>query len=127
MGERKVARLILVVDDQEDNRDILRHFLTGSGYVVIEATNGLDAVNIARRVCPDLIIMDLGMPVMDGLEAAWHLRNISETCKVPIIACTAFDKPDREHVLRIGFDELLRKPIDFGKMSSMIERLLRDD
>jgi CheY-like chemotaxis protein len=124
MDESGKPQVILVVDDQDGNREVLRVYLTWSGHVVIEASNGLDAVNIANRDCPDLIIMDLGMPVMDGVEAVRRLREVSQTCKIPIVAYTAFDTADREKVLKMGFNDLLSKPLHFQKLDSMLNRFL---
>lgn len=93
-------RVILVVDDQAGNREILRIFLGWSGYTVIEAINGHEAVLSVTTACPDLNIMDLAMPVMDGFAATRMLRL---TTQIPIIACTAYDSPEhRAHALLAG-------------------------
>ena len=115
-------RVILVVDDQASNREVLQAFLSWSGYSVLEATNGQEAVQVVATDCPDLIIMDLAMPVMDGFTATRILR---QTTEVPIIACTAFDTPDyRTHALLIGFNDFLTKPVSFAALASMLEQLL---
>jgi|SRR5688572_11246557 len=84
--ENESRRVIMVVDDQEGNREVLGIFLGWIGYTVIEATNGLEALKLATRDCPDLIIMDLAMPVMDGFTAVRLLRDLPQTRDVPIVA-----------------------------------------
>lgn len=118
--------LILVVDDYECNRELLRMFLSTSGYIVIEAANGLEAVKIATRISPDLIIMDLAMPVLDGYGAVRLLREVPKLCEVPIVACTAYDtSTHRAHAMSLGFNEFLTKPIDFMQLDVVIDRFLK--
>jgi CheY-like chemotaxis protein len=127
MSERdNSCRVIMVVDDYEATREILGVFLTAMGYDVIEACNGLEAVKIARSACPDLIIMDLAMPVMDGYGALRLLRELPEVSTVPVVACTAHDdSTQRAHATRVGFDELLAKPIDFIELHNLVDRFLK--
>jgi CheY-like chemotaxis protein len=120
------ASVILVVDDNEVNREILSTFLGFSGYSVIEASNGLEAVAVATSKCPDLIIMDLSMPVMDGFGAVELLRKVPEVCHVPVIACTAHDDPThRLQAEKVGFNEFLPKPIDFRRLDYMLGQFLK--
>jgi CheY-like chemotaxis protein len=117
---------ILVVDDHECNREILNMFLSTHGYNVIEASNGLEAVRAAISKPPDLIIMDLAMPVLDGYGAVRLLREVPKICEVPIVACTAFDKAThRAQALSVGFNEFLTKPIDFIELNFVIDRFLK--
>ena len=119
-------RVILVVDDNETNRELLNVFLSASGYAVIEACNGVEAVKVATSERPDLIIMDLAMPVMDGFGAVSLLRKVPEVCKVPIVACTGHDTSShREQALSLGFNEFLTKPIDFSYLNFVIDRYLK--
>ncbi len=119
-------RVILVVDDSESNRELLNFFLSGNGYTVIEACNGIEAVKVATSERPDLIIMDLAMPVMDGYCAVRLLREVPEVCKVPIVACTGHDTTThRDQAMRVGFNEFLTKPIDFTHLNSVINRFLK--
>jgi CheY-like chemotaxis protein len=118
--------VILVVDDNETNRELLSIVLSASGYVVLEACNGIEAVTLATRSCPDLIIMDLAMPVMDGYGAVRILRKVPAVCEVPIVACTAHDASiHRDEALRLGFNEFVSKPIDFEQLDSVIDRFLK--
>ena len=114
---------ILVVDDYEDTRVMIRSALEARGYRVLEAANGEEAVEAARRECPDLILMDLNMPFMDGLEAAKRIRECKELCQsAPILAITAFDTYGMEEAaLEAGCNGYIRKPLD----TEEAERTLR--
>lgn len=126
MSERDKSYLVLVVDDSECHRELLSVFLGVLGYKVAEASDGLEAVKIARSVCPDLIIMDLSMPVMDGYGAVRILREVPETSAVPIVACTAHDVlTHRDQAMSLGFNEILTKPIDFTNLNVVIDRYLK--
>jgi CheY-like chemotaxis protein len=126
MGQKdKSCHVILVVDDCESNRELLSVYLTVSGYEVIEACDGLEAVKVATSECPDLIIMDLSMPVMDGFGAVRLLRQVSEGCEVPVIACTAHDtSTHRLQAMSVGFNEFLPKPIDFTQLDFILGQFL---
>lgn len=126
MAQKETScRVILVVDDHEDNRELLKAFLSGLGYDVVEACNGLEAVKVATRISPDLIIMDLSMPVMDGFNAVRILREIPETSAVPVVACTAYTTASyKVQALSVGFDEFLTKPIDFTHLNYVLEQFL---
>jgi CheY-like chemotaxis protein len=117
---------VLVVDDYADTRAMLRRVLEASGYRVAEAEDGRQAVEAARRACPDLILMDLNMPHMDGLTAAQNIRAVKGLCEgVPIIALTAFDTYGmREAALEAGCDDYLKKPLDAAELNTVLGRLL---
>jgi CheY-like chemotaxis protein len=118
--------LVLIVDDSDDVRAMLRFVLLSRGYSVMEATNGQEAIGIARRKCPDLILMDLSMPVLDGFGAVRCLREIAEFCDVPIIAVSAHNTTDhRAKALAVGFNDYITKPIDFGNFVNLIHSLLQ--
>ena len=127
MGQIKDScHVILVVDDQADNRYLLNIFLSGLGYEVKEACNGLEAVTLATSDCPDLIIMDLSMPVMDGFNAVQILREMPATSTVPVLACTAHDtQTHKVQALKVGFNEVLTKPIDFNQLHYVLEQFLK--
>jgi CheY-like chemotaxis protein len=127
MGQKDSScHVILVVDDQEDNREILNTVLRNLGYRVIEACNGLEAVKVATRECPDLIIMDLSMPVLDGFGAVRLLREVPQVQHVPVVACTAHDTTSHKlQAIDAGFNEFLTKPIDFSKLSEVLDQLLK--
>ena len=125
MENNKSCHLILVVDDSDSNRELLSVYLSVNGYEVIEACDGLEAVKLATSECPDLIIMDLSMPVMDGFGAVRLLRQVSGVREVPVIACTAHDtSTHRVQAIGVGFNEVLSKPIDFTQLDFMLGQFL---
>jgi CheY-like chemotaxis protein len=111
--------LILVAEDHPDSRDALRILLEVNGFRVETADDGKQAVEMAAMLHPDLIIMDIMMPQMDGLEATRRLRSTSDFKTVPILALTAMDRA-REPVLAAGCDDYLSKPID---VRSFLQRI----
>ena len=117
---------VLVVEDTEDTRSIIRLTLEGCGYRVLEAKNGREAVEAVRRRCPDLILMDLNMPEMDGLEATEQIRQCRESCAdVPIVAITAYDIYGmKEAALESGCDDYLSKPLNFDKLEKVVSGLV---
>ena len=122
--EREMAR-ILVVEDQEDNRRILRDLLTSVGYEVLEATTGEDGVVAAARHRPDLILMDIQLPGMDGIAALRELRADAATRAIPVIAVTASAMThDRQRILAAGFDGYQTKPIRVLEFLAAVRELL---
>jgi CheY-like chemotaxis protein len=115
--------LVLVVDDVIDNVTVISLDLQQQGYRVITASDGEQAVKVAAQTNPDIILMDIGMPELDGLGAA---RKIRETLKsVPIIAVTAFSTSGFQRAAYdAGFDAYLTKPIDFDRMHDLVRSLL---
>ncbi len=115
----------MVVDDVDAVRIVLRMQLTVLGYRVLEARNGVEALVLGRRERPDLILMDISMPVLDGLEATRLLRETPETKDIPIIALTAFSDPDtRARALEAGCREFASKPIEMKDLGDVIARNL---
>ena len=122
-----VARAtVLVVDDSADTRAVLSRTLEAGGYRVVEAADGREAVEVALRECPDLILMDLNMPVLDGLAATERIRKLKEKCgDVAIVAVTAFDTYGmKEAALEAGCDAYLLKPLALDELEAVVERLL---
>ena len=118
--------LVLIVDDSEDIREMFRFILGESGYRVVMAVNGQEAISLARTECPDLILMDLSMPVLDGYGAARGIREITKMCDVPIVALSAHDTIDhRAKAFAVGFTDYLTKPVDFINLINLLQRLLR--
>jgi CheY-like chemotaxis protein len=117
---------ILVVDDFADARLTIKRMLELRDYRVMEATNGREAVEAVRRNCPDLILLDLNMPEMDGLEAAKHIRECRDLCQhVPIVALTAYDTYGmKEAAIEAGCDDYLTRPIDFEQLERVLRRFL---
>lgn len=117
---------ILLVEDNELNRDMLSRRLSRRGFEVTVAEDGAAAVEQARRELPDLVLMDMNLPVMDGWEATRQLRATPETQGIPIIALTAHAMAgDRERILAAGCDDYDTKPIDLERLLTKIEPLLK--
>ena len=117
---------ILLVEDNEDNRDMLIRRLQRRGYEVAVAVDGADGVTKARTETPDLILMDMGLPVLDGWEATKQLKASPQTRSIPIIGLSANAMAgDREKGLLAGCDEYDTKPIEMPRLLSKIEAILK--
>lgn len=117
---------ILLVEDNEMNRDMLSRRLERRGYVVSTAMDGQQGIDLATSERPDLILMDMSLPVLDGWEASRRLKAASDTRVIPIIALTAHAMAgDREQALQAGCDDYDSKPIDFARLLEKIEALLK--
>lgn len=114
---------ILLVEDNEMNRDMLSRRLERKGYQVVMAVNGEEGVAMTQSESPDLILMDLSMPVMDGWQATRQIREIPAVAATPIIAFTAHALRG-EDVLEAGFDDYDIKPLEFPRLLEKIEALL---
>lgn len=122
------APTVMVVDDIDAVRIVLRMQLTVLGYRVLEARSGAEALEVGRRERPDLILMDISMPGLGGLEAARLLREASETKEIPIVALTAFSDTDtRSRALEAGCREFACKPIEMKDLGEVIARNLPPD
>ena len=116
---------VMVVDDADDVRELICMQLRWRGYEVVEATNGEQAVELANRSHPGLILMDLSMPVMDGYEATRRIKTLPGLGGVPIVAVSAFCDPFNEHkALEAGCVECVRKPIDFPAFDNVVAKHL---
>jgi two-component system, cell cycle response regulator DivK len=116
---------IMLVEDADDNRDMLSRRLQRKGHRVVQAADGQEAVEMAMRERPDLILMDVSLPVMDGLEATRRIRAHAETQRIPIIAVTAHAlTDDRDKALRAGCDDYHAKPVEWPRLVAQMEALL---
>lgn len=116
---------VMVVEDFEDNRFMMRRLLEMSGYRVLEAVNGEEAVELAKRERPGLILMDLSLPQLDGLAATRRIRQHPELRYVPIVAVSAHDTADfHADALAAGCNDYVTKPIDFDQLEALLSRLL---
>src|SRR5918998_1907434 len=116
---------VLVVEDFEDNRFMMRRLLEMSGYQVLEAINGEEAIELARRERPSLILMDLSLPLLDGLAATRRIRQHEDLRDVPIVAVSAHDTADfHADALAAGCNDYVTKPIDFDQLEALLGRLL---
>jgi CheY-like chemotaxis protein len=119
---------ILLVEDSEMNRDMLARRLARRGYEVVIAVDGAQGVTLAQTEAPDLILMDMNLPVLDGSEATRQLRAAPATRSIPIIALTAHAMSgDREKALEAGCDDYDTKPIELERLLGKIEVLLKKE
>lgn len=115
---------VLLVEDTEDNRMMMRRLLELSGYRVMEAVNGVEAVRAAERETPNIILMDLSLPIVDGLAATRRIRQLPDMAEVPIIAVSAHDTADfHAEALAAGCDAYITKPIDYTELEDLITGL----
>ena len=116
---------ILLIEDNEMNRDMLSRRLDRKGYQVVIAMDGQQGVELARSEAPDLILMDMSLPILDGWEATRQLKNANETQAIPIIALTAHAMAgDREKALAAGANDYDTKPIELPQLLEKIQTLL---
>jgi two-component system, cell cycle response regulator DivK len=117
--------LILVVEDDEKSRRLVRDLLTYNGYRILEAANGLEGVRLAQEHEPALILMDIQLPDISGIEARQRLRSAANTAGIPVMAVTASVMPDdRQRVIDAGFEVYHRKPINVKEFVAAIKDLL---
>ena len=117
--------LVVVVDDFADTREMLRRMLELSGCRVVEAVNGQEAIEISQRDGPDLVLMDLNMPVLDGFNATLRIREDVRTRDVPVVAVTAYDTAEsRAAASAVGCCEYVTKPLDAQRLDSILKKLL---
>jgi two-component system, cell cycle response regulator DivK len=120
-----VSRRILAVDDQEDNRRILRDLLTSAGFEVVEATTGLDAVTTAEAQRPDLILMDIQLPDIDGYEATRRIKAIPALAKTPLIVVTSYAlSGDDTKAFAAGADGYVSKPFSPRALLAKVKEFL---
>jgi two-component system cell cycle response regulator DivK len=118
-------RTILIVEDSDDARYFMRLALEQRGYLIVEAENGERAVEVAQRERPDIILMDLSLPILDGIAATEKIRASEGLSGIPIIAVTAHQETDfRAGAKAAGFDAYVTKPIDSDFLGDLIEGLL---
>lgn len=123
--DRNTAPLILLAEDNEANIATLSAYLTAKGYDLVVARNGLAAIHLAQTAQPDVILMDVQMPQMDGLEAIAQLRQVPDLTAVPIIALTALAMAgDRDRCLAAGANDYLTKPLRLKQLTQKIQALI---
>jgi|ERR1700722_4939567 len=117
---------VLVAEDNLVNCELLRELLEARGYSVIEAPNGQEALRMIEQTHPDIVLLDIGMPVLDGFAVIRKIRENPSLATLPVLAITAYAmRGDRESVLNAGFNGYLSKPINSRDVTNEIERLLR--
>lgn len=116
-----MTKTILLVEDDVDSRQMLLFYLESCGFSVAEAEDGFDAIEYVGQVVPDLILMDLSMPRMDGLTATRHIKENPRAADVPIICLTAFSSYYEKEALAAGCREVLPKPVDLENLIKVVE------
>jgi CheY-like chemotaxis protein len=120
-----MPKKVLIVEDYEDTREFMKFLLETYGYQVIEATDGIEAIDRVRQQHPDLVLMDISLPVVDGLTATRAIREFDgDTDKLPIIAVTAFGKYHYQKAIDAGCNDLIDKPIDFDVLEPILNQYL---
>lgn len=128
MKKQAEPQTVLLVEDTEDNRFMMRRLLEMTGYRVVEAMNGEEAVKLAKTESPNLILMDLSLPVIDGLAATRLIRKLPEFESTPIIAVSAHDTTDfQSEAIEAGCNTYVTKPIDFNELEQLIAKLLQNE
>jgi two-component system cell cycle response regulator DivK len=114
---------VLVVEDNETSMKLFRDVLTATGYRTLEATTGREAVEVATEHVPDLVLMDIQLPDVDGVEALTRLRAKAETASIPVLAVTAQAMyGDRERFLEVGFDDYVSKPVNVVQLLALVRQ-----
>jgi CheY-like chemotaxis protein len=116
---------VLIAEDNAVNRELLRELLETRGYDVVEACDGQEALNVIEQTQPDILLLDIGMPVLDGFGVVRALRENPRLAMLPAVAVTAYAmQGDREKILSSGFDGYLSKPVDARVLAEELERVL---
>jgi two-component system, cell cycle response regulator DivK len=123
-----MKKRILIVEDNDLNLKLFRDLLTAHGYDTIETKEGLEAINLTRSEHPDLILMDIQLPEISGLDVTRRLKSESELCNIPIIAVTAFAmKDDEEKILSAGCQAYISKPISIVPFLNTVRKFLGEE
>jgi len=116
---------VLLAEDNPVNRELLRELLENRGHTVVEACDGQEVLKMVEETRPDILLLDIGMPVLDGYAVARKIRENPELATLPILAITAYAmQGDREKILESGFDGYLSKPVNASALACELERLL---
>jgi CheY-like chemotaxis protein len=127
-GDRIMSQTILIVEDNKNNSSLLKDILSYHGYQIAVACDGQEGVDLARKLMPDLILMDIQMPCMDGLTAGKLLKSDPATNGLKIIALTSFAmRGDKEKFIEAGFDGYLSKPISTRELPDQVKKWLEDE
>lgn len=122
-----MLKKILIVEDNEDARSFMKLLIENYGYQAIEAADGIEALEKFRRQQPDLVLMDVSLPLVDGLTTTRAIREIEGSGEVPIFVVTAFGKSFQEQAVEAGCNELISKPVDFHILRLLIEKYLESE
>ncbi len=118
---------ILIAEDNATNRELFRELLEARGYTVVEACDGREALQMIDQAQPDILLLDIGMPVLDGFAVVRAIRENPRVAALPVLAVTAYAmQGDRERILTSGFDGYLSKPINAKSLAEELDRLLSE-
>lgn len=115
-----MQKTILIAEDYEDTRSLMKVVLEGFGYKIIEAADGVQAVEMFKIRNPDLTLMDLAMPQMDGLTETATIRSFKKGANVPIIAVSAYSEHFHDKAIKAGCSEIIKKPVDFTSLINLL-------
>jgi CheY-like chemotaxis protein len=117
---------VLIAEDNAVNRELLRELLEARDYTVLEACDGQEALNTIDEAHPELLLLDIGMPVLDGFAVIRKIRENPRLARLPVVAVTAYAmQGDRERILKAGFDGYLSKPVNAPSLAQELDRVLR--
>ncbi len=119
-----MTKKVLIAEDYADTRSFMKFLIESYGYQALEAADGQEAVEAVRQEHPDLVLMDLAMPVMDGLAATRVIRGFDGMTRLPIIAVTAHGQSYYRQALEAGCDDLINKPLDFAALEPVLHQYL---
>ena len=119
-----MSKKVLIVEDNEDTRGFMKFLIEGYGYQVVEATDGIEALERFKHQPPDIILMDISLPFVDGLTTARAIREFETADNVPIIVVTALGKIYHDEAIEAGCNHLLTKPLDFDVLEPLMEKYL---
>jgi CheY-like chemotaxis protein len=119
-----MPKKVLIVEDYADVRAIMKFLVRRYGYEVIEAADGYEALLKTKELSPDLILMDLAMPLMDGVTATKLIRRLESTKDVPIIALSAYGDSLQNEAFQAGMNEVITKPLDFDVLQPLLDQYL---
>lgn len=119
-----MSKKVLIVEDYEDTREFMKILLESYGYKVIEAADGIEAIDRVKQHHPDLILMDISLPIVDGLTATRAIREFEADNNVPIIAVTAFGQNYYNKAIEAGCNDLIDKPVDFDTLEPILSSYL---
>lgn len=119
-----MPKTILVVEDYDDARQLIKVMLQMLGHRVIEATDGREAIEAVKREKPDLILMDLALPIMDGVAATRRIREMDGVSEIPVVCVTAHSEKYRDEAIKAGANQIVRKPVDMEDLKPILSQYL---